>query len=80
MQKQHLAVGMAVAIALLSNTTLGDSTPPHGTLAAAIRSADLPCAQVIKVTAIGESRWSVRCNSGTYTVIRDKEGRLSASR
>lgn len=56
----------------------GDETqPPHGTLEAAIRSAGLPCQHVISVAQAGDGRWSVRCNSGSYLVVRDDDGQLS---
>lgn len=53
------------------------STPSHGELAAAIRSADRPCAHVQVVKAAGENAWSVRCNSGQFRVVRGKDGSLS---
>ena len=44
----------------------------HGTLAAAIRSADLPCNHVISARQTSENTWNVQCNSGTYEVTRDE--------
>jgi hypothetical protein len=52
----------------------------HGTLAAAIRSADLPCNHVISARDAGENSWIVQCNSGTYEVSRDADGKLTAIR
>jgi len=44
----------------------------HGTLAAAVRSADFPCNHVISVTESAANTWSVQCNAGTYEVTRDE--------
>ena len=44
----------------------------HGTLAAAIRSADMPCNHVISASQSAENTWSVQCNSGTYEVTREE--------
>ena len=46
----------------------------HGEMAAAIRSADLPCAHVVKLDATGDNVWIVQCNSGMFRVARDSEG------
>jgi hypothetical protein len=48
----------------------------HGEMAAAIRSADLPCAHVLKIDDLGDGVWIVQCNSGTFRVSRDKHGSL----
>jgi hypothetical protein len=50
----------------------------HGTLAAAIRSADFPCNHVISARSADENTWIVQCNSGTYEVSRDEDGKLTA--
>ncbi|MCB1772593.1 MAG: hypothetical protein KDI88_03175 [Gammaproteobacteria bacterium] len=71
-------IGAAAAV-LLTGGAMAD-TPPHGTLAATIRSADMPCAHVIEVESVGDNRWSVRCNAGTYIVSRNAQGKLVASR
>jgi hypothetical protein len=53
--------------------------PSHGDMAAAIRSAELPCAHVLNVEATADNQWQVQCNAGDYRVTRDAEGRLSVS-
>jgi hypothetical protein len=55
------------------------TTPPHGELAATIRSAGLPCAHVISVEAIGSSAWQVKCNSGSARVVRGEDGQLAVA-
>jgi len=54
--------------------------PDYGTLAAAIRSANLPCDHVIRVTSAGANAWHVRCNSGHFLVIRNDDGEYSATK
>jgi hypothetical protein len=49
----------------------------HGDMAAAIRSADYPCQQVLDLQDSGDNGWRVRCNSGTYQVTRDANGQYS---
>jgi hypothetical protein len=46
----------------------------QGELAGAIRSADYPCAQVLKVDSDGTNAWLVQCNSGKFSVSRDQDG------
>jgi hypothetical protein len=46
----------------------------HGEMAAAIRSADYPCAHVLGLKSTGDRAWSVDCNSGTYLVTREEDG------
>ena len=75
-----VAVGMAATGILLAANAVANPAPPHGELAATIRTAGMPCAHVIEVQSAGEDRWSVRCNAGDYTVERDSEGKLKASR
>jgi hypothetical protein len=78
--RRLVIVGMAAISASLTTGSIADAAPPHGTLAAAIRTAGLPCAHVIEVQPAGEESWTVHCNSGTYTVARDAQGKLKASR
>lgn len=52
----------------------------HGEMAAAIRSADYPCAQVITVDSAGDNAWVVQCNSGKFNVSRDQNGDLKVTR
>jgi len=66
----------AAALAAEESSTV---TPAHGELAAAVRSAGLPCAHVTGVNALTDDRWSVTCNAGTYTVIRAEDGGLSVA-
>jgi hypothetical protein len=54
--------------------------PDYGTLAAAIRSANLPCDHVIRVTSAGSNAWKVECNSGKFHVIRNDDGEYSATK
>ena len=54
--------------------------PDYGTFAAAIRSANLPCDHVIRVTPAGSNAWNVQCNSGKFHVIRNDDGEYSATK
>jgi hypothetical protein len=70
--------------ALFATVAIGLSaapaTPSHGEMAAAIRSANLPCHHVISIQAASENRWEVRCNSGDFLVTRSSNGEWSAAR
>lgn len=46
----------------------------YGEMAAAIRSANYPCAHVLNVDSGGGNAWLVQCNSGTFNVFRDDNG------
>lgn len=54
--------------------------PDHGEMAAAIRSAGLPCRHVKDVKTAGNDMWSVECNSGHFRVIREADGKYSISK
>jgi hypothetical protein len=70
--KLRKLVGMAAISALfLAPGALAEGMD-HGTLAAAIRSADLPCNHVISASQTAENTWSVQCNAGTYEVTREE--------
>jgi hypothetical protein len=70
------------SVTLTCSLVLGslDSAPvsaadvSHGEMAAAIRSAKLPCAHVLKIDSLGDDVWVVQCNSGTFRVSRDNSG------
>ena len=49
----------------------------NGEMAAAIRSANYPCAHVLDMQVIEDNDWHVQCNSGTYHVTRDENGQFS---
>jgi len=51
----------------------------HGEIAGAIRSANYPCAQVLKVDSDGDNAWVVQCNSGKFNVSRDQNGDLKVT-
>lgn len=52
----------------------------HGEMASAIRSADYPCAQVLKIDSDGDNAWIVECNSGKFDVSRDQNGDFLVTR
>lgn len=52
----------------------------HGEMAAAIRSADYPCAQVLKLESDGENAWVVQCNAGIYNVSRGQDGAFKVNK
>lgn len=57
--------------------TAADVSP--GEIAAAIRSANYPCAQVLKVDSNGDNTWVVQCNSGRFDVSRDRNGNFKVT-
>lgn len=75
--KAGLLLLISSVLAGASVSALADE-PDYGTLAAAIRSANLPCDHVIRVTPAGSNAWSVQCNSGKFHVIRNDDGEYSA--
>ena len=72
-----LLFGLATLLATMSVAFA--QTPGNGELAAAIRSADFPCAHVIEVAASGDNAWRVQCNSGTFVVRKAETGEYSVS-
>jgi len=69
---------VTVAVLALSATVAAEE-PEYGTMAAAIRSANFPCAHVQSVSGAGSNAWIVQCNSGKFRVTRDGEGNYSVS-
>ena len=51
----------------------------HGEMAGAIRSANYPCAPVLKVDSTGDNAWVVQCNSGKFDVSRDQNGNFQVT-
>ncbi len=51
----------------------------QGELAAAIRSAGMPCAKVHAATPIQGNSWRVQCNSGEYRVTAKSGGGFDVS-
>ena len=49
----------------------------NGKMAGIIRSANHPCAKVIELQPDGENSWKVKCNSGSFNVIRNAIGQFS---
>jgi hypothetical protein len=64
-----------IAGSLVSNP-LAAAEVSHGEMAAAIRSASYPCAHVRKIDRASDNAWVVECNSGTFRVSRDQDGRF----
>jgi hypothetical protein len=58
----------------------GASTPAHGEMAGAIRSAGMPCAQVLGIESLDADRWRVECNSGDFVVARTADGELAVTK
>jgi hypothetical protein len=56
--------------------TVAAAEVPHGEMAAAIRSAGYPCAHVLKIDSVAGDAWVVECNSGAFSVSRDRDGRF----
>ena len=51
----------------------------NGQMRGIIRSANHPCAKVIKLQSAAESLWIVQCNSGNFIVRRNTNGQFSVS-
>ena len=76
---KYLAIS-CVAMAASANALLANATEvTHGEMAAAIRSANYPCAHVIGLESAGQNAWSVQCNSGKFRVSRDQDGNFTVS-
>ena len=70
----------ASVLAMVAGQTVIAADVSHGELAAAIRSAGLPCAHVQAVSPAGSDAWRVTCNSGSYRVTRNPQGGYAATR
>ena len=51
----------------------------NGQMAGIIRSANHPCAKVIKLQPARENTWKVQCNSGSFNVTRNADGQFSVN-
>lgn len=69
----------AIAFSVTAMSAALAQTPSHGELAAAIRSAGLPCAHVTGFSASGDNAWLVQCNSGSFLVRKTQTGEYSVS-
>ena len=49
----------------------------NGKMAGIIRSANHPCAKVIELQPDGENSWEVKCNSGSFSVTRNANGKFN---
>jgi hypothetical protein len=70
-QTRKLAGITAVSCLLLASGAFAEEMD-HGTLAAAIRSADFPCNHVVSASESAVNTWNVQSNSGTYEVTREE--------
>ena len=77
--KRGWLVFVAFVGSVASGTALAEQ-PDYGTMAAAIRSADYPCAHVQSVNSAGNNAWRVQCNAGRYLVTRTGDGKYSVSK
>ena len=51
----------------------------NGKMSGIIRSANHPCAKVIKLQLASENSWKVQCNSGSFNVTRNADGKFSVN-
>ena len=51
----------------------------NGKMSGIIRSANHPCAKVIKLQPDGENSWKVQCNSGSFNVTGNADGKFSVN-
>lgn len=70
----------SVIVSGLSSHYVNADDVSHGEMAAAIRSADYPCVQVLNVDDNGNNTWIVQCNSGKFNVSRDQNGDFKVTR
>lgn len=63
----------------LVSAPLAAAEVSHGEMAGAIRSANYPCAHVVKIDRTGDNAWVVQCNSGTFRVSREPDGRFNVT-
>ncbi len=49
----------------------------HGEMAGIIRSAGHPCAKVLELQSTSENSWKVQCNSGSFNVTRNEDGKFT---
>lgn len=62
-------------ITLMLQAHAKEMTP--GEMRGIIRSADYPCARVLDMKSMVENEWRVQCNSGSFYVARDADGKFS---
>lgn len=77
--KRRLLVFTGLIVSIVSGNALAEQ-PNYGTMAAAIRSANYPCAHVQSVNSAGDNAWRVQCNSGQFLVTRTGDGKYSVSK
>jgi len=68
-----------ILVTLVSITPAHAAEMTHGEMAAAIRSANYPCAHVKALESAGAEAWSVQCNSGKFRVSRDSDGNFTVT-
>lgn len=68
-----------MTIGTLASASVGGTEVSHGEMAGAIRSANYPCAHVLRIDSAGDNQWVVQCNSGTFHVSRDRDGRFTVT-
>ena len=74
--KKLSIIGLSI---LLYATGLNAEEITHGEMAAAIRSADFPCAHVLELQKTGKNTWKVACNAGPYIVSKSSDGQYTVS-
>lgn len=77
-QKSMMISGVLIFLLTIASWVDASETT-HGEMRAAIRSANLPCANVINLESTGNNNWIVQCNSGKFRVTRDQSGKFTVS-
>jgi len=73
-------LGSVIAGTVVSTSiSIAAAEVSHGEMAAAIRSANYPCAHVLSIESAGDNKWIVKCNSGAFSVSRDEQGRFAVT-
>ncbi len=73
------SIGASIVLALAAAPASAQLVMAQGELAAAIRSAGLPCAKVHAATPVSGNTWRVQCNSGEYRVTAKSGGGFDVS-
>ena len=77
--QKSVVISCVLIVFLMKASWVSASEMTHGEMRAAIRSANLPCANVINLKSAGDNSWIVECNSGKFRVTRDNNGQFTVS-
>jgi len=79
-RQKSVAIYAVLIFFLTITPRVNASEMTHGEMQAAIRSANFSCKQVINLESSGDNAWTVKCNSGSFRVTRDQNGKFAVSK